>query len=210
MDELVLSFPPREEGLALHLDLCDLNPTAVADVCRAYLAPLLAWLAAKYPRVDPDLCRMATHDALMAYVRKPQSYNPTRMDLGSYLRMASQGDLLNQIKRESKHQKGRVAMAVVEDLGEDRNLSGKAQQSLQLDLVEEAEQWRATLEPTINGFADEERQVLELMMAGERKTSVYAKTLGLEALPVAEQDREVKKVKDRIKKRLERGVSRHA
>jgi hypothetical protein len=50
---------------------------------------------------------------------------------------------------------------------------------------------------------------MELMLDGERKTSAYALALGLKGLPAHEREREVKKVKDRLKKRLARGVPRH-
>ncbi len=50
----------------------------------------------------------------------------------------------------------------------------------------------------------EERRVMDLMLDGERKTRVYAEALGLSGLPAAEQKREIKRVKDRLKKRLER------
>jgi hypothetical protein len=131
------------------------------------------------------------------------------MELGAYLRMAARGDLLNLRKREGKHQKGRVALAVVEDEGEDGNLSVEEEPSVQLEAAEEAERCRDLLKAMTEDFTEEERRVLELMLAGERTTSVYASVLRLEELPANEREREVKKVKDRIKKRLERGVPRH-
>jgi DNA-directed RNA polymerase specialized sigma24 family protein len=209
MDRTPAEFPSREEGLTLHVQLCALNPAAVADACRAYLDPLLAWLAAKHRDVDPHLRQTATHDALMSYVQAPHSYDPARMELGAYLRMAARGDLLNLRKREGKHQKGRVALAVVEDEGEDGNLSVEEEPSVQLEAAEEAERCRDLLKAMTEDFTEEERRVLELMLAGERTTSVYASVLRLEELPANEREREVKKVKDRIKKRLERGVPRH-
>ena len=49
-----------------------------------------------------------------------------------------------------------------------------------------------------------EERVLDLMLVGERSTSAYAAALGLVDRPRAERAREAKRVKDRIKKRLER------
>jgi biopolymer transport protein ExbD len=46
--------------------------------------------------------------------------------------------------------------------------------------------------------------VLELMLDGERQTSVYVEILEIGHLSLEEREREVKKVKDRLKKRLER------
>jgi DNA-directed RNA polymerase specialized sigma24 family protein len=131
------------------------------------------------------------------------------MELYRYLRMAARGDLLNLLKRESKHHKGRVEFALVEDEGEDGNLSGDEEPSAQLEASEEAERHNSTLQAVLEGFSEVERRVVELMLAGERKTIAYATALNLEGLPAGEQEREVKRVKDRIRKRLERGVARH-
>jgi hypothetical protein len=209
MNQSLFAFPSREEGLALHLHLCDLNPAAVADVLQAYLDPLLAWLAAKYAGIDPHFRQTAVHDALVTYVQSPQSYDPTRSDLAAYLRMAARWDLANLLKAESKHHQGRVAWAVVEEAVDGGNLFRGEDPSLQLERAEETQQWQAFLETLIDTFTEEERRVLHLMLAGERKTGVYAKALGLDDRPAPEQEREVKKVKDRIKKRLERGVQGH-
>src|SRR5262249_32041298 len=206
MNESLPAFPSREEGLALHLHLGDLNPVAAADVCRAYLNPLLGWLAVKFATVDPHLRQTAAHDALLTYVQSPQAYDPTRSDLASYLRMAARWDLVNLLARERKHHEGRVAWAVVEDAAEDGNLSGGADPSLPLERAEETQAWQAFLNAVAANFTADERKVLELMVAGERQTALYAQALGLDGQPAADQEREVKKVKDRIKKRLERGV----
>jgi hypothetical protein len=45
---------------------------------------------------------------------------------------------------------------------------------------------------------------VELLQRGERSTAAFAKVLGLDKMPVEVQRKEVKKTKDRIKKRLER------
>jgi hypothetical protein len=53
-------------------------------------------------------------------------------------------------------------------------------------------------------FTPEEQQVRELMWRREYKTAVYAAVLHIADRPVEEQRQEVKRVKDRIKKRLKR------
>jgi hypothetical protein len=49
-----------------------------------------------------------------------------------------------------------------------------------------------------------EWKVVQLMADGERRSPTYAALLGLGHLPAAEQAREVKRVKDRLQKRLRR------
>jgi hypothetical protein len=203
-------FPAREEGLALHLQLCDLNPTAVADVCRAYLQPLLDWLARQFGDIDADLRQMAAHDALFNYVQNPGSYKPDRGDLAVFLRMAARRDLWNLLQRERRHHRDRVAWDSVADAVADGNLSRDEEAPAELEQAEETRQWRDLLAALLTNFTEAERQVLDLMLAGERRTAEYALVLGLANLAPAEQEREVKKVKDRIKKRLQRGVPGHA
>jgi len=48
------------------------------------------------------------------------------------------------------------------------------------------------------------QRVLALMIDDVRETSAYAEVLGITDLPVAEQRKHVKQVKDRLKKRLQR------
>ena len=209
MTESYHCFPSHEEGLALHLHLRDLNPVAVADVCRAYLNPLIEWIAVKFASVDPHFRVTAVHDALMTYVQNPGTYDPKRRDLALYLRMAARWDLVNLLKRESKHHQSRVDWAVVEDEEADGNISGADDPSAQLLRAEETQRWQDFLATVVANFSEDERRVFELMLAGERHSEVFAQALGIEALQMAEQEREIKKVKDRIKKRLQRGVVGH-
>ncbi len=146
----------------------------------------------------------------MTYVMAPHSYDPTRADLGTFLRMAARCDLLNLLKGEGKHHQDRVAWEIVEHQVENGNFLAEQDPSLLLQRDEETRHWQTFLQVVAENFTDEEQQVLQLMLAGERKTGTYAAALGIGALSAAEQEREVKKVKDRIKKRVERGGLGHA
>jgi RNA polymerase sigma-70 factor (ECF subfamily) len=203
-------FPSPEEGLALHVRLGGDDPVASAEVCQTYLAPLLGWLGAKYPRLDPHFRQTAAHEALMAYVQRPAGYDPGRGDLGAYLRMAARGDLLNLLRREGRHHNNRSPWPAVEGGEVAGNLSGEDEEpSGKLIKDEEAEACRAFLSDVEQRCTEEERRVLRLMVAGERRNAVYAEAIGVTGLALAEQNREVKKVKDRIMKRLTRGGPKH-
>jgi hypothetical protein len=185
-------------------------PRALADICAVYLAPLLDWLAAKYPHVDPDLRQTAVHDALISYGSNPNAYDPQRGDLAKFLRMAARADLYNLHQREARHHHERIAWSVVEDDPEGGNLSGREEEpTLRLQRDEEAEECRSFLHSVQASLDPADQRVLELMVRGERATAVYATELGISGLPAQEQERQVKRAKDRIKKRLERGGSKH-
>jgi RNA polymerase sigma-70 factor (ECF subfamily) len=205
-----VGFPSAAEGLGLHLRLCDLDPTAPADVCRAYLVPLVHWLEAKFPGFDPDLRETGAGEALWAYVQDPAKYHPERLDLAAYLRMAARGDLFNLQRQEQRHHRHRVPWSVVELGAEDGNLSGGGEDPAdRLERDEEAKQMETVLQALLENCTPEERRVVEMMLAGERETSVIAAAVGWGHLPAEEQKREVKRVKDRIKKRFERGGTGH-
>jgi DNA-directed RNA polymerase specialized sigma24 family protein len=206
MDRPQPSFPPVADGFALHLRLCDQDSTTPADVCQAYLGPLLAWLESRSRHADPHLLQTAAQDALLAYVQRPQAYDPARLDLGAYLRMAARRDLLNLLCKERRHHRGRIPWGAVEEDEDGGNLIGREEEPLVgLERAEEAEAWCQFLRQVAEGFTEGERGVLGLLLAGERRTAAYAAVVGCGGLPGDEQEREVKRVKDRVKKRLERG-----
>jgi RNA polymerase sigma factor (sigma-70 family) len=203
-------FPSAEEGLSLHLRLCALDPLAPADLCRACLDPLVHWLETRFPRVDPHLREAAAGEALFAYVRAPHRYHPERAALPAYLRMAARRDLLNLLRRERRHHQHRLAWPVVELGEEGGNLQGREEEpSRQMEDEEEEERWQALLRAVRERCTEEERRVLDLMLAGQTSTAVFAEAVGLGDRQPAGQEREVKKVKDRLKKRLEREGGKH-
>jgi RNA polymerase sigma-70 factor (ECF subfamily) len=205
MDE---PFPTREAGNDLHQRLVGNDPTAPSDLAVAFLGPLIYWLSAQpHTRtLHADLLCDAAEDAILALIRNPGSYQPEKADLASYLRMSAQGDLLNRLRREAKHHRGRTSLEHVEHSDLAGNYLGQEDDpSLRLEIAE----YRSGLGevvPTVvrEGLTEAEGRVLELMIQGERKTSVYAEVCGIADLSPEEQRRFVKQVKDKLKKRLSR------
>jgi hypothetical protein len=204
------SFPSREEGLRLHVRLLEQDPVAPADVCGAYLEPLADWLDGTFRLGDPDLAQTAAGDALRKYVQAPQAYDPRGAGLAAYLRMAARSDLVNLLEKERRHHRQRVPWKVVELDEESGNIFGREDEpSRQLERAEEAAAWQDFLRSVQEGWTPAECRVLEMMLRGERRTEVFAAALGLDGLPSAEQEREVKRVKDRILARLKREGRKH-
>jgi RNA polymerase sigma-70 factor (ECF subfamily) len=163
-----------------------------------------------FPRADPHHWEEAAGDTLCDYVKNPATYRPELLNLTAYLRMAAKRDLLNLCKKEHRHHEHRVAMSLVEFANERGNLSGENDNPVdRLEREEEAMRANDLLQALVQDFTPEERRVAELMRDGQRQTQVFAEAIGQGHLPVEEQKREVKRVKDRIKKRLERGGTGH-
>lgn len=188
------TWPTPQQGLALFRRLCDCDPVAQSDLVAAYLDPLLNFLRGISSHVDDHLRLAAAEDALLAVIHKPTVYNPAKRDLGAFLRMAARADLANALDAEGRHHRRRVDRDCVE-------LPERVRNDPADDLPSFDDPGLAAV---VSGFSDVERSVLELMRTGERRTAAFAIVLGIEALPDEQQAREVKRVKDRIFKRLRR------
>lgn len=197
-------FPSPEQGVILHARLLANDPVASRDLCRLYLAPLTACLARRFPRDSADLRQTAAHDALLSLLHHPDRYDPARGDLATYLRMAAGRDLLNLRKREQRQLRLIDPGMPVELAADLRNhLSGGPLGDLLTQ--EQGEADRRFLDAARASFSPDEQAVLALMLGGERRTSAFAAVLGLSDRPPEEQERAVKRVKDRIRMRLKRG-----
>lgn len=200
----------QETDREWHARLLAGDPTATADLLARHYEPLIAWMVACNPRLDEHDCVTAAHDAILSLCKRPTSYKPERSPLVAYLRMSARGDLRNSRERERRHQGRDVAMETVE-LSPD---AGKYLQDADADpervlLRMETVRTMIDAQPAIPevvraALTPGEARALALMRQGERRTDAYARSLGLAHLPVAEQRREVKRVKDRLHKRLER------
>ena len=196
--------PSTEDTLRLYRRLLERDAVAPADFAAAFLKPLIAWLQTLQPGVDPMACEEAAGEAILKFITHSTSYDPERLGVLAFLRMAARRDLLNLLRKERRHQRNRRDFRVVEHGPEDGKYLGREDDpSLPLQ-IEEARQHSALpvelgWEPTAM-----ERRFVELMQEGERRTSAFAIVLGVTHLSAGEQRREVKRMKDRLKKRMER------
>jgi DNA-directed RNA polymerase specialized sigma24 family protein len=189
------------------------DPTAPSDFIAAYLDELGGWLIRQFPRADEHLCWQAAEDTLLDLAKQPTNYQPNRLPLRSYLRLSAKRDLLNLLDSQARRDRHHDSMKNVE-------LSPRLRNYLQDAEGDPAELLEAGPDPAalalaeralaqiLEGLTAGERAALELQLAGERATSAYAQALGIIGLSQAEQEREVKRVKDKLKKRIERARGR--
>lgn len=147
----------------------------------------------------------AVTDSLLTYVQHPEKYNPSKSSLVSYLTMSAYRDYLNSLERERRRTHREISIENVEHLSSVRNNwieSFERRVSDSEGLLTSSERkkvWMCVLEQ----FPDsKDRRILNLMLEGERKTAAYSKILGLQDSDYSEQQRVVKRNKDRINKRL--------
>jgi RNA polymerase sigma-70 factor (ECF subfamily) len=182
----------------IHERLMRGDPVASAELAEALLAPLIRKLWQKYPGVpDPHLVDEAVVTAMMSYLKQPDRFDPTRSSLFRYLLLAAHRDLLNEMeKRKRRRDKEAMAVELARRRG-NKTMEG-AGSDWRLARVEDANR-------NLSLFVDtRDRAVARLILENERSTAAFAALLGLDSLPLDEQRREVKRHKDRIKKRWER------
>ncbi len=199
------SFPSAEEGRRLHERLCRPGDLLAPSVfCAAFLPPLLACLQRRCP--DDHLCLEAAERAVLDYLEAPQRFRPEKSDLGCYLRLAARRDLSNLLRRERRHQNNHVSLFSVEFGGNGGNLPGREKEPCDLLCRDEE---AAISEELFQAVAAEcrderERRILVLLREGRADTAACAAVLGIADWPPDEQERQSKRVKDRLKKRLQR------
>ena len=200
----------QEDEQSLHRRLVDGDPTAPVDLARLFLDSLIAWLIAKNRiSVPEDMCVEAAGDALIALMKSPKSFNPARgKRLAAYLRMSAQGDLRNILRREGRHYQNHTSLKDVELSPEAGKYLAVNDDAL-LSLERQEDNAQATLTviaPVRKGLSEAEMRALDLPLQGEWKTALLLlpRTLGIGHLPTNVQRTEVKRVKDKLKKRIER------
>jgi hypothetical protein len=189
------NWPAADEEDRLLAQLHSGVPTAREELAACYLPLLMRFLECGFPRVAAELRDDASDRALMDFLLFPQRFDPTLRGLGVYLRMAARRDLLNLLERERRARRG-IPLDSVAEPADHRNM--RREDELAWD--------DSRLAAEIAAFDPAERGTYELILEGARDTATFAARLGLAHLPDAEQVAAVKRVKDRVKKRLVRAV----
>jgi RNA polymerase sigma-70 factor (ECF subfamily) len=189
----------REEWYReIHERMLNGDATASAELVESALKPLVRNLRKRYPgRVESDMVADAVTDALMGYLRDPMLFDRSKRGLFGFLLMAADGDLRNALAKRRR----RLWKEAPLDEVELERVAGKG--SEEGITPEERIDLATVREKIARRFTDPiDRQVVELVLDGVRSTEAYAIVLGLRGLREIVQRKEVKRHKDRIKKRL--------
>jgi hypothetical protein len=192
----------REFGEQIHRRLCAGDFTASAELASAWLDRLVARLHMRHPEVqDESLMYDAASDALLNYAERPETYKPSKLPLLSYLTLSANGDLLNALKKRQRRARHEFSLEAVEESRGRGNTAQEESATSDRDGPSDLEIARA-IRAVIPDRRD--RRIVHLMLEGERRTAVYARILKIDELTPADQERIVKRHKDRLKKQLQR------
>lgn len=182
------------------------NATAFAELCEIALPHLAQFLHAQFPLYDDALHGMTAIDTLLAYHAQPQKYDPGKLSLFAYLRMAARRDFLNVINKRQRHDRRLIN---IDDPGT-QYLMPNLESLEELFLVDEwlyqytdltQEEFISVLNATLD---DLDQEIFSLMLDGVRETEAYARVLDIKQESKQMQQKEVKRAKDRVIKKLQR------
>lgn len=188
-------WPTEEEEQQLVAELRTGTPTGKEAIAARYLLLLMHCLEGAFPRENADLRDEAAGRAILDFLSAPDRFDPAQLRLGAYLRMAARCDLRNLLAHERRARRG-IPLNSVAEPAERRN-----------DQRDDELTWddpRLVAEKA--SFDSTEQIAFELLCDGIHKTPACARRLGLAHLSAEEQAAEVKRMKDRVKRRLIRAV----
>jgi DNA-directed RNA polymerase specialized sigma24 family protein len=193
--------------MELHTAVREKKDIALSKLDKMYghqIAQILKYKYQTAAKRDETLLFVAVNEALLGYYNNPDTFNPEKYKLFSFLLVAADRDLQNILLKEQKHLNRK-------DLPEDVELQenfwntiikphGSTDDTIQL------EETMTTIQNVIERLFPNEKDIIlaYMVLAHERETEPYSEVLEIEDLTMSEQRAEVKKHKDRIKKVLER------
>jgi len=159
---------------------------------------------------DSSLITEVVVDSFYSYLYNPDKFDYRKQTLERFLVIDAEGDLKNALAKKKREQnKIEIIKDEVEvdkqfgnsEMGKIKNLNTP----IQIMIGKEAEE---VLNAELKKHFDSARDIemANLILARERDTSVYADVLEIAHLNFEEQQQEVKRNKDRIKKVLDRKI----
>lgn len=193
--------------LALHRALVDGSADAsvllaekLIPILKSKLGPLNAEAR------DPHVVESAIGYGVARYLKEPEAYDPAGRTLPNYLAMDIEGDVRNELvtRRRQQARQEPLEEEVVELRSRDRNVTVEDEALDAMDPFDLPQAQVDAARRLLGELAPRDRELAQLVADGVRSYAVWANTLGIEHLPAEVQKREVKRQKDRIKKKLER------
>ncbi|MBA3682074.1 MAG: hypothetical protein H0W73_13085 [Bacteroidetes bacterium] len=141
-------------------------------------------------------------DTFLKYFRDPNRYDPEKQTLERFLLMDAEGDLKNEWEKWKRQNKNSVRSVELDEKNGNSIQDEEPDPITNLINKEDIELLYKKLKIL---FTDEKDiEIAHLMLAGERRSTEYAKVLEIEDWEPKEQRLEIKKQKDRIDKVIRR------
>ncbi len=185
-----------EEEMVLHQRLLERDPLAYGEVFSMYMERLATKL--KDLGYDVDVARDAALDAVEAYRKKPERYDPRKVHVFTYIMGVAKHKAVDrwrsiqaQGQREKKQGDVELLRRTPKDSMEQMETYVRVRQLV--DLLEEG-----------GRLNERDRAILRLFLIGEGSTEEMAKVLSLPPMSKEDRQLEAKRHRDRLMKLLER------
>lgn len=191
------------EEYSYHKRLCARDdPIAFAELADWLYHPLVQEVCKRAGlSADAMLVEEAVGEALLDYHEEPESYDPNRASLSSYLSMAAYRDFQNAQAKE--HRVVERQISLFDPLLAEWEVPVEDQEEIESQ-IEVENLWHIIDEV----FPDPiERRIVTLILNGVRSPEPYAQLLQLDSLADGERVRQVRLVKYRITRRLRRRMA---
>ncbi|MBP8000987.1 MAG: sigma-70 family RNA polymerase sigma factor [Chloroflexi bacterium] len=204
--DMTTNEPTPAWQIEQHYRILKQEPTAFAELCELALPHLVSFLQRLFSLYEPHLCEQVAIDCLLHYQATPQQYDPTKLALWPFLRMAAKRDMLNLLDKQQRHNQHFVPL---DDSTIQQQLFVEETLPENFALDEWLQQYTSRSRQEIIAFLEAEltepdKEILFLMMEGVRDSQRYAEIMNILHLDAAAQQSEVKRAKDRLVKKLRR------
>ena len=187
--------------LVLHECLRQGDRLASEVLISVLLEPLVREMERKFPRTDPHQVCDGVTDALLDVCSRPGTFDPGRsVPLDRFIAQAAWRNIRDTLRGEKRRKvrEEKASDLSVENLVALPPPAANSEESL-------SQRWRQQTDDLMRTLDNPmDRKILELKLAGVRRTDEFAQVIGITHLPIAEQRRAVKRAKDRIDVQLKR------
>jgi hypothetical protein len=195
----------------LHRHLVAGDAKAPNAICALLREPVLKHLSFQFPQADGHMLWDSFISAFLPYLERPHCFDPARGQLEAFLYQAAWCNLCNLV-RGSLRRKGLEMKWQNTARGSSPALLNGKPLALpefadspggHLEKRELAESLQKLLSQFTLLLDEQEKIVFELQCHRKRKTALFATALGIVHLPKSRQAREVKRIKDRLRFKLQ-------
>jgi DNA-directed RNA polymerase specialized sigma24 family protein len=192
------------DEIELHKLTLSGDETAFSRLFSLYSEEIFVSLKKLYPvisRKDEAIIMESVSDGFFGYYKNPSTFNPEISTLNKFLHLACERDLINIMDKDERKIKKMGFVKVADDFWNRKIVDEENPESILL----EKENEQTKNHELKNVFDNEvDIELAKLIRNGERRTEMFSKVLKIENLSFEEQQKIVKKSKDRIKVILKR------
>ena len=204
-----MGFVVNQRYQELWEELREGHPTApdrfYVAVAPVLVTRLIRWGKLQFPR---EIIEDAVTDVLLGLIQAPERFDPCKSSVLGYLQMIVTRRLIDRLRRQERRQTEKIIfledVALAEPVA--KNLTEDPERVALHSGRDPSLEYSPELEKVLEELLPDRRDRLLAteFLAGRLSVEIFAEIYPLESLPLAEQQREMKRNRDRVMLRLKR------